>query len=375
MPGRPVPPPGGPIPPGGQWGPPRSTKKSGPQLGVILALIAVPALIWLVLSLIELAAIVDPEPRPNPIPTVTEPDPGPAPDPGVDPTPSIKPRPGGFTPRPQPQPPAGGYKNADYTMPKVHTNPPPIPEPRTYKEAEELLTSNAVYNVALSEPVECTASAMPHKYRDVKQTQAHLEEYIACLTRVWGPALQEAGYEVVRTPIKVYTDAVQTGCGKLTKVNATYCGADQRIYFSMDLPRMFPKALRDEPFGIESVIAHEFGHSIQARTGILVSSYALSHDQKESVELQISRRIEVQADCFATAAMGSTSYSQGMTDADRANVNALFYSIGDDVLSGDPGIVGNHGRGKSRKAWAEAGFRGGQLEACNSFTAPASKVR
>lgn len=349
-----------------------SPKKSGPNIGVIIALVAIPALLWLALSVIELMAIVEPEPRPNPVPTETEPDPAP---PSESERPSVQPKPGGYTPRPQPQPPAGGYKNANYAVPKVQLNPPPLPEPRTYEEAEGLLTSNAVYSVELGEPVECATTPMPHKYRDVKQTQAHLEDYIACLTRIWGPALSEAGYEVVRTPIKVYTNSVQTGCGKLSKVNATYCGADQRIYFSMDLPRTFPKKVQDQPFGIESVIAHEFGHSIQARTGILVSSYALSQDVKEKVELEMSRRIEVQADCFATAAMSSIGYSQNMSDADRANVSDLFYSIGDDVLTGDPTVVGNHGRGKSRRAWAEAGFRGGPLQTCNSFTAPESKVR
>lgn len=270
-----------------------------------------------------------------------------------------------------------GYQNADYQVPQVDTNPPALPEPETYGEAEDLLTSNRLYDQTVAKPVQCQMSDIDLSRASKDQLQSHLNELTGCLMRVWGPTLKSAGYTAVRPSVTIYSGSVTTQCGKLPDENAVYCGADQQIYYAADLPDLIPSELQNSKFITESVIAHEFGHAVQARSGMLISESALA-DQAESKSTQysLSRRLEQQADCFAGEFLSSISQSTGMTTTDLTNIQKLFYSFGDDQLTGNPYVVGNHGHGEDRAGWMNSGMTTPQLgRACNTFTAPATSVR
>ena len=79
--------------------------------------------------------------------------------------------------------------------------------------------------------------------------------------------MEAAGFQLPRPPATTYTKPIQTACGALDKVNASYCGADQRIYYSAELPNVFPPEVRNTPFLMEMIIAHEFGH-VDDRHGV-----------------------------------------------------------------------------------------------------------
>ena len=91
--------------------------------------------------------------------------------------------------------------------------------------------------------------------------------------------------------------------------------------------------------------------------------------------LQLRRRTEVQADCFAGMYLRAVSVSRGLTDADVEALQKDFYNGGDDVLSGDPHYVGDHGRGASRRYWGLTGLSNSEVSKCNTFVAPANEVR
>ena len=82
------------------------------------------------------------------------------------------------------------------------------------------------------------------------------------------------GLPAPRPPVTVYTEPITTGCGSLDDVNAVYCAADQHIYYAKPLYKIFPADQQKAPFVVEAVLAHEFGHTIQARSGILIASMA-----------------------------------------------------------------------------------------------------
>ena len=83
-------------------------------------------------------------------------------------------------------------------------------------------------------------------------------------------------------------------------VNAFYCSADQQIYFS-NLLRRPCRSSRDDKWAADVVMAHEFGHALQGRTGILVSSARPGPERRRQVGPSCirSRRLETQADCFS----------------------------------------------------------------------------
>lgn len=259
--------------------------------------------------------------------------------------------------------------------PEPDTNPPEIPVPETYSDAEQWLTANPVYDQTVPVPTECGIPRIDMTTASVGDLTSHLNDLTACLWRVWSGPLESAGYQLPRPPVTVYTEPITTGCGKLDEVNAVYCAADQRIYYARPLWKIFPADQQRLPFVVESIIAHEFGHTIQARTGILISSMAFEQKGTEAEGKILSRRLEVQADCLAGMFTEAAGPSSGL---DRGNLDILrevFYNLGDDVLSGENNIQGDHGLGRSRMAWFTTGQTNTQVGACNTYTAPTSSVR
>jgi len=49
------------------------------------------------------------------------------------------------------------YQNDDYQVPPPDSNPPPIPLPQTYEEADQLITKNAFYRETVPTPVRCNS--------------------------------------------------------------------------------------------------------------------------------------------------------------------------------------------------------------------------
>lgn len=270
----------------------------------------------------------------------------------------------------------GGYVNEDYQAPPPDMNPPALPKVTTVEQATDLLTNNPLYQQAVPGPTRCDIQVINLTTASDAQLTAHMNDLMVCLMRVWEGPVRDAGFQMPRPPVSVYSAPITTACGKTGTKNAFYCPADQRIYYARDLPTVIPPAIRDSRFVIEMVVAHEFGHAIQARTGILVSSNALGEmtGTKAGANLY-SRRTEVQADCFAGLFLRSVSQSAGMTQAELANISALARSIGDDTLSGKPSIDGNHGLAQSRQYWTELGLASTHARVANTFTAPENLVR
>ena len=140
--------------------------------------------------------------------------------------------------------------------------------------------------------------------------------------------------------------------------------------------RRLSNDLDQSPRAGDQIMAHEFGHAIQGRTGIIASSQGIRQNiSDEGARLELGRRTELQADCFAGQFMRSVSVSLGLQQADVERIQQDFYNSGDDVLSGDPDYVGDHGHGRSRRTWGTAGLGTDQVGRCNSFTAPSNQVR
>ena len=178
----------------------------------------------------------------------------------------------------------------------------------------------------------------------------------------------------MRPTVTIYGEELTTKCGR-SGINAFYCSADQQVYYSSLLPQALPTVRRNK-WTADVVMAHEFGHALQARTAILISAYALGQDSGDkATELQYTRRLETQADCFSGMFIGAVSQSIGVQPQDEPGILDIYVAIGDDTLSGKPDIVGNHGLGRSRKYWGTTGLSTSSVDACNTFTASSKYVR
>jgi len=274
----------------------------------------------------------------------------------------------GVTPRPA----------DNYTPPPPDMEPPDLPAPQTYSEATEWLRNSPLYQQSIVAPTDCV-DLQPVDALNASEDalNAHLLALTGCLMKVWEAPVEAAGFVMPRPPATVYSQPIQTACGKLERVNASYCGADQRIYYAKPLPRIFPAELQRQKFLMELVLAHEFGHAIQARTGITISSNAWEQRASTKAEANVfSRRLEVQADCLAGMFVQAVGPSQGLTASELDGLRLVAYNLGDDILSGKPNIDSGHGLGVTRQRWFETGLTGStSVGQCNTYTVPDPQVR
>jgi hypothetical protein len=266
------------------------------------------------------------------------------------------------------------YANDDYQVPPPDTAPPPLPTPETYEQAEQWTKANAFYNQTAPAPVRCNSQPINVTTSTDEQLDTHFEGLMECLVRVWQPPITNADFQIVRPTVTVYGDKITTKCGSVG-VNAFYCSADQQLYYSNLLPKVIPTAAGNK-WTADIIMAHEYAHLLQGRTGIAISTHALAQRSGDkATEYSYIRRLETQADCFSGMFIRAASVSLGVQQDDLEGIDATYRAIGDDTLSDDPNVVGNHGLARSRLFWGNTGLRTSAVGDCNTFTAPPEQVR
>jgi hypothetical protein len=269
-----------------------------------------------------------------------------------------------------------GYANSSYVPPQPDPNPPGLPKVANVATAHDTVTASSLYAQSVPNPTRCTVTSIDLSAASEAELQSHMSDVVACLMRVWDITVTKAGFEMPRPPVVVYSASISSSCGKLPTMNAAYCGSDQKIYYATDLPQAIPSGLRSSRFIVEVIVAHEFGHAVQARTGILTAAHGLSDAAAtEADSNEWSRRTELQADCFAGLFIRSVSKSAGISQQDLDNIAALMISFGDDSLSKNSSVDGSHGLGTTRKYWMQLGLASTAVNACNTFAAASDQVR
>lgn len=209
----------------------------------------------------------------------------------------------------------------------------------------------------------------------MKGAAAFLDDY-------WAGSF-ESGY--VSTQIELFTGQVSTACGAASSaVGPFYCPADQTIF----IDTTFFDELR-ERFGSSGgpaaqlyVVAHEWGHHIQNLTGQMngIDNSATGPDSD-------GVRLELQADCYAGAALGAAerttdengvSYLQPLSDAQWADALSAASAVGDDHIQEQlQGQVSpetwTHGSSEQRQRWFIAGRDSG-FSVCDTFSIPGSEL-
>lgn len=329
---------------------------------ILIGMLLVPVVVFILIVIVKLFSMNGGSEQnytpPSPPPTVVNTTPGTDQTPGGDQNPNDN----------QTQQP-GNYANDDYQMPQPDLNPPDLPMPQTYDEAADWAQANIFYDQDVPSPVRCDIPDIDPSKASQSEMQSFLNDVVQCLMRVWAPELQAAGFNAARPSVTIYSGQAQSPCGTLPRENAIYCSADQQIYYAMDLPALFPQ-YKDDPFVPVAILAHEFGHAIQAQTGILYGEavwqqYYSDQDDQDSA-YQVSRRTEMQADCFAGEFVNAVAQSAGISQQEQTVIASLFFSIGDDQLSGST-KEGDHGTGANRRSWITIGFTNSKAGACNTF--------
>lgn len=315
-------------------------------------------------------------PDPSPTPTAsrsTTPFGTPGPTPGATSTP----RPG---PTAQPSPTRPGerhhpqdvaYENEDYRVPEPPTAEPRVIFPVDSAQAHVWTRTNATYDQRLASPVRCPYEPIWAKndgHLTGPELEAGVNRYIDCLMVAWQPPVENAGFTLTKPRVSYYRGKFSTPCGTSPGYAAGfYCSANEWIYVN---EAEYTQIRNDDgliTYQFENLLAHEFAHHVQAKSGILGAYARLMHD---GADLEVNRRMELQANCYAGLALSAHAVSMGMTEADKRAVTEAEYRTGD-----QPGRDRTHGKPENFGRWFETGFTGEPTPGrCNTFVAASEDV-
>lgn len=192
---------------------------------------------------------------------------------------------------------------------------------------------------------------------------------------VWHTIFNAAGLQYEEPRMVVFSGQVQSACGFASAASGPfYCPGDRQVYIDLDFfDELATRFGASGDFAQAYVIAHEVGHHVQNLTGVLPRFNQARQRMNQADANAMSVRVELQADCYAGVWAHHTD-QKGLLEAgdlDEA-LNAAF-QIGDDTLQKrTQGYVVpesfNHGTSEQRRRWFLAGFRSGEVAACDTFS-------
>ncbi|WP_199441467.1 neutral zinc metallopeptidase [Umezawaea beigongshangensis] len=208
-------------------------------------------------------------------------------------------------------------------------------------------------------PVTCE---LPRFDQDDARLRLYYEAGLTCLSRAWEPVLTAGGTSPEPARLDTTPGTEDGPCGAAPggeEVVAYYCGSDRTVH-------MITERLRevggDAPTTHLATLAHEYGHHVQAVSGLLRAAQV-----DGATDLEMSRRVELQADCFAGMFLAAAHGSIG-ADLVALVLEDFGRSAGEDPADN------THGSGSSRARWVERGLAENSTAACNTFAAPASEI-
>ncbi|ANN20901.1 YpfJ protein, zinc metalloprotease superfamily [Amycolatopsis orientalis] len=204
----------------------------------------------------------------------------------------------------------------------------------------------------------------------LRGTQEQLDAFylalIPCLERAWHPVLTQVGEPRIPVAVNLH-DVSNTACGPpppASEAMGFYCSDDKTIF--VPLPRQLADGgpdLLNQLF----LLAHEYGHHVQEQSGILRKHDLLYREANgdQSKILDLSRRLELQADCFSSLFLANA--------AGRGSIGAgLVRPVGQADFQVPDSKT--HGSAKNAALWQKRGLKAKDTSACNTFAAPAAEV-
>jgi predicted metalloprotease len=193
-----------------------------------------------------------------------------------------------------------------------------------------------------------------------------------CLDAAWGPFLEHYNLPFTSPTLHFPSGpSFQTACGMIEVGIATaayYCENNLYVPFA---------GLQTDQYGNSpgvylALFAHEYGHHVQEVSGIMDAAwekiYAAGPQSPEGLEM--SRRKELQAQCFSGMFLGAHVDRGGTVTRDMYNQAWDDQETRGDDTSG----TRDHGSNAHYAAWWRAGAKDNRIVDCNTFAASSADV-
>jgi len=222
-----------------------------------------------------------------------------------------------------------------------------------------------------ADPVTCD---LPRWQSTPAAAQAYFTAALPCFEAAWVPAMKRANLPYV-TPKLVFPSGRrwESGCGVVGDSDAIgfYCSADTAIYLPFNGLRTQTNGSRTGVY--LALLAHEFGHHLQAMSGSLKAAnreeYDLGADTPAGLEM--SRRTELQAQCFSGMWFAAAAGKGSVDGKVIREMTADGYQSGDSGKQDEPR---SHGTKKNNGLWQDHGFKTNRTRECNTYLASSASV-
>jgi uncharacterized protein len=245
---------------------------------------------------------------------------------------------------------------------------PPKPEPSDL----DIVARNKLYKAGTMGSVNCKESKA--RQATVAGARANYANLARCLNRAWPALVVRAGAKFRPPTVLSFSGTVNSPCGTMYDTGPPfYCPSNQTIYMNLSQDIGYYNQDRSvynrvwARMWMLHQFAHEYGHHVQTLTGIFQANVNLRYEApNQALELQGSRRLELQASCFSDIFISANKRSYPLTGE---SLRQWKWLIGDTIdRAHDHGSTANH------KYWALKGYNGRTPAACNTFTASGAKV-
>jgi len=193
---------------------------------------------------------------------------------------------------------------------------------------------------------------------------------------VWNRLFTESDLQYSQPKLVLFSGVTGSACGTAqAAMGPFYCPNDQTVYLDMDFFRVMEQQLGSQgEFARAYVVAHEVGHHVQDELGVLSQVNAQRGRVGERDSNALSVRVELQADCYAGIWANASRDAFNLTDDDIRSALDTAARIGDDALqSASQGRVVpdsfTHGTSEQRQEWFYRGYRSGDPDQCDTFSA------
>jgi predicted metalloprotease len=283
------------------------------------------------------------------------------------PTPYVSPTYSSYTSTPwTPSPEESTPEEADTPDPEETETTPPKPQG---PPPETVLKQNKLYSAGSMRSVGCRESGTPPSSQE--NARIYYNQIFGCLNRAWAPVVKRAGYKFQAPEVITWAGSIETPCGDY--VRAFYCGTNDTIYMKWDddvnqynkFPESYQKVYARMFTTFQA--SHEYGHHVQWMVGI-GPAYNQLWDQT-SDQLELSRRLELQASCFAGVFDGANQPSYPITGEARYQWMYLVDHYGDEY-----GERRDHGSRKNHGPWSKGSFKSENPKSCNTWSASSARV-
>ncbi len=193
---------------------------------------------------------------------------------------------------------------------------------------------------------------------------------------VWDDIFREAGRTYQAPKLVLFRGSWPTACGQgQAAMGPFYCPGDAKVYIDLSFYDVMRTRLgAPGEFAQAYVIAHEVGHHVQTRLGIMEKVDAARQRASETQSNALSVRVELQADCFAGVWTKRSQSEMGwrLEPGDVESALNAAAQIGDDALQRKSrGTVMpetfTHGTSAQRVSWFKRGLDSGNVDTCNTF--------